>query len=256
MIAFYVVSILLMVNAVEYIWYPVKISDVVSTLGFQVDYAYASDNEGYLTISSHVTSNVHCGGAGNSYLVIILNDTIDGNEATKWEKIRYTQQFWGGSSCWSIFGSSTCCHMPTYGLIPFDSTIDTLYEEQLVYGCWDYRPYKCGDSCINFHGGNLYGWSSYKGLIRAEVRRNMSSEWAAIGTGNGCTVAQLTNYKITNIQVAYEPTITAPTTTEPTITAPTTTEPTTTAPTTTEPTITAPTTTEPTTTAPTTTEPT
>eukprot|EP01084_Bolivina_argentea_P183236 316228_1 len=135
---FVLLSFILICRSDEYKWYYVQVGDVASSSSRGTSWSYTSDTNGNLqyTAAGYVGG---CGSSAGAYLITFINDDIDGDTNTKWEKIRYTQQFWGETGCWSMLGSANGYGYGSIelGMIEFDINTDELILDNLNYGSWN-----------------------------------------------------------------------------------------------------------------------
>eukprot|EP01084_Bolivina_argentea_P183077 315973_1 len=190
----------------EYQWCMVQSSDVTSKQEKGVHSSFSSD--GNLVIDATIL-NRGCGGT-DSHIFAFISDDIDENEFTKWSRIKYTMQFWGSSSCWSILGDTV------YGFeIPFDGTFnsglhifdptqnDSIISNDLLYGNYSGQNRTCNNEPSNFWH-SLHEHTGYKGSITVEQRRDMNATTAAIGSGHSCSIPSITKIRYSDIQVAFQ----------------------------------------------------
>eukprot|EP01084_Bolivina_argentea_P209824 357337_1 len=178
-----------------YTWYPVKINHILSTDTVGVNYIYESDINGNVVIVSNITQN----SCAKSHIITYIDDNIDGSGSTKWDKIRYTQEYWGESQCWSILGDNKYGSVQVIsGLYGYNSSYDVIIDNKLLYGCWDGEAARCDTDSCNFWNGN----ETYKGSMTVQLRRNISHDMAGIGTGNSCVNSA--SHVIRLIEVGYD----------------------------------------------------
>eukprot|EP01083_Nonionella_stella_P081307 223879_1 len=187
-------SWILVLNGIPYEWYNVTESNIISILEVGVTRLTASSGpDQKFEIKERIT-NYGCGNYPESRVFVSISDDVDGDPFTKWDKIRYSIQFWGSSECWSLFGNKGYGRpWPTdfsMGLVEFDKDIDTIISNDLLYGSWNGED---AESTVYCDGGGSNFWSTvhgragYKGAIRIEQRRDMNASVAGIGGGYSCS---------------------------------------------------------------------
>eukprot|EP01084_Bolivina_argentea_P075865 137488_1 len=197
--------LILSVYSNEYRWYSVSVNDIISTTNLRVSGSYTQDsnNDGFLLVTATGIATDCVNPAG---LIIFINPFVVeeaiGIEQNEWQKIRYTQHFSGCASCWTVFGGRNAHRVPdVYGLIPYNSTFDTLIKDNLVKGTWIGQTNRCDNDASNhWHRNNGCG---SKGSLRVELRRNMSASHVGIGTGYDCGSIS-TSFKYSFIEVGYD----------------------------------------------------
>ncbi|XP_027047927.1 uncharacterized protein LOC113675531 [Pocillopora damicornis] len=174
-------------------WKRITKSWIDSALTGGVTLTYDEENNG-LTISGRVTSS-GCGSAPPSGALTLIKGC--------WTMIKYTQEFRGRSSCWSIFGDEWYGGLyisnTSTGLYPFNAKAGDVITDEYRMGlnshAFDGKTRRCDKLATNF-------WRSQKGLRRATVvlRRKPMAEKAGIFTGTSCGTP---TYKIRDIYVYF-----------------------------------------------------
>eukprot|EP01083_Nonionella_stella_P238315 835179_1 len=126
-----------------------------------------------------ITANIFefgCGSTQDTNVFAFISNGIDGNPYTKWDKIRYTMQFWGISACWSILGNTHYFRNDELkttggGLIEFDIAQDKVLTNTLFYGAWNGETIRCDGQPENFWIVTP-NFGGYRGAITVEQRRN------------------------------------------------------------------------------------
>eukprot|EP01084_Bolivina_argentea_P205327 350789_1 len=204
---FFVLSTLFLVSVINgETWYPVKETHIVGKSEFGVESIYSAGNSGNLVIDATI-KNSGCS-APESHIFAFISDAVDGNYLTHWSKIEYKMQFWGGSSCWSLFGNTHYGDFPdnlNAGIYEYD--VNSLHDfgiisEDLTYGSWNGETIACDNEDSNFWHGK-YG-SGYKGSITVQQRRDKNAFFAGIGSGHSCSSVNTAKVRFSNIRVAYE----------------------------------------------------
>jgi len=167
-------------------WHEITTDDIDNTLTIFTDLALYNDENNRLNIDATLKER-GCGGDQSSFAVYF--DDIDGQ---KWHSIDYTMEFVSGaSSCWSILGNTHYgdFEVDSLGIYEFDVTEgDDLIFSELSYGEWDDEIRRCDNELDNFF--HLKHGKGYKGYIRVEQRRDLSTSPAGIGSGYSCTVLE------------------------------------------------------------------
>eukprot|EP01084_Bolivina_argentea_P256074 431010_1 len=202
---------LILSDANQYRWYDVSVNDVISTRNDAISFSNTQDsnNNGFLLVSGAATT----GGCAWTYkdanLITYINNNIVeqaiGVETLPWNRIRYTQQFWGGTSCWSIFGEPINIgdgngRTFKYGLKSFNTTIDTVISNNIIAGSWIGQTYRCDNDASNHW--HINRGSGYKGSLRVELRRYENMTDVGIGTSFNCMSNP--SFKYSFIQVGYD----------------------------------------------------
>ncbi|MFA5431898.1 MAG: fibrinogen-like YCDxxxxGGGW domain-containing protein [Candidatus Paceibacterota bacterium] len=128
-------------------------------------------------------------GCGNpKYYQLLLKDLFP------WTKIRADYEFYGGHSCWGVFGSAA------YGIgsniITYQSGVDTIRSQVKMGGTngnnFDGITSRCDNEGANFwHGANDTGTRS----AQVVLRRNSMSSYAGISTGVSCSSGNGWSYR-------------------------------------------------------------
>eukprot|EP01083_Nonionella_stella_P165827 552720_1 len=196
---------IVLINSVEYRWCSVKTTDVEIKSHLGVDPSYSGDDN--LVIDATITSQ-GCGST-QSHIFASISDYFDNDILTQWVKIRYTTEFWGASSCWSLFGNTHYGHFAgdfESGLIEFNidlPTTDDIIQNELLYGSWKGETVTCNNEKSNFWH-SLHGVDGYKGSITVEQRRNTTVSHAGVGSGHSCSSPGVTKVRYSDIRVGYE----------------------------------------------------
>lgn len=175
-------------------WMKVPQSWIADSLSGGVTLTYSGGDNG-LTISGQVTS-YGCGHGSPSGALTLLKGY--------WTKIKYTQEFRGLASCWSVFGDNTKGGVSTgdhpTGLYSFnESAGDSISNEYYMGGNshkFDGNTTKCDNLLTNF-------WDNPNPSVRHAtliLRRRLTAEKAGIFTGTSCGTP---TYKIKNIFVQF-----------------------------------------------------
>ena len=182
-------------------WYDVASSDILTTSTRNVALDTSDDSNGHLVISA-ILQSLGCGNAlGANNFAVFFKDIF----VSSWDRIRFTMEFTGASSCWSILGDTRWGEfdVTSLGLYEFDvNDGDVVEAVDLEYGSWSGESERCDNAAFNFFHAyhEAIGQSEYRGYIEVEQRRNMSEEKAGLGSGYSCTqVGSMIRYK--DIQV-------------------------------------------------------
>jgi hypothetical protein len=192
-------------------WYDVSAEHITAKSESGVSSNYYNDGSGHLVIEADI-ENRGCGGP-ESHIFAFISDSVDGDELTRWTRIRYTMSFAGSSSCWSILGDTVYGDWPSNlqhtGLYEFNPkrvpavrNPDILIANNLKYGSWDGESVACDNEASNFwhpqHG------SGDKGSIRVEQTRDIRRFFhAGIGSGHSCSDVGTTKVTYSDIQVGF-----------------------------------------------------
>ncbi|CAH3026025.1 unnamed protein product, partial [Porites evermanni] len=170
-----------------------KVTAQAYTFRGGVTITYSDENNG-LAIFGQATSN-GCGGKQSGALTLIEG---------YWRKIKYTQEFRGVASCWSIFGDNwygrdSVSNHPT-GVHPFNASEGDFITNQYYMGgdshSFDGDPRRCDNDRTNF-------WDNPDRRVRyatVVLRRNLTEQKAGIFTGTSCGKPW---YKIRDIFVYF-----------------------------------------------------
>ncbi|XP_022789906.1 uncharacterized protein LOC111329459 [Stylophora pistillata] len=175
-------------------WTRVTLQWVKQTYEGGVTLSFTEENGG-LVISGQVT-RWGCG-SGKSPGALTL---IKGY----WTKIKYTQEFRGKASCWSIFGDNrygrTSIENKSTGVHSFDPSQGDYITNQYFMGgkshIFDGQTTKCNNLNTNF-------WRYDNSDVRyatVTIRRELNAENAGIFTGTSCGTP---TYKIKDIYVYF-----------------------------------------------------
>ncbi|CAH3152088.1 unnamed protein product [Pocillopora meandrina] len=159
-----------------------------------VTLTYTEENDG-LVISGQVTRYACGSGEPPGALTLIKG---------YWTRIKYTQEFRGKVTCWSIFGDNrygrTSVENKPTGVHPFNSSQgDSITNEYFMGGVshiFDGETTKCTGVNTNF-------WQNNNPSVRYAtviLRRELSAENAGIFTGTSCGTP---TYKIKDIYVYF-----------------------------------------------------
>lgn len=175
-------------------WMKVTQSWVMNTLSGGVSLTHSGGDSG-LKITGQVKS-YGCGKGPSSGALTLLKGY--------WTRIKYTQEFRGQASCWSIFGDNkrggtSLDNHPT-GLHPFNASAGDSITDQYFMGGdtheFDGNTSKCDNKATNF-------WRNTRRSLRyatVVLRRNLTAEKAGIFTGTSCGTP---SYTIKNIFVEF-----------------------------------------------------
>ncbi|KAL9962837.1 hypothetical protein ACROYT_G031982 [Oculina patagonica] len=175
-------------------WTRVTQSWIESTFKGGATLTYSEENNG-LVISGHMTS-YGCGSGGAPAILTYIKGY--------WTKIKYTQEFRGVASCWSIFGHdytgrNSVNNKPS-GLHPFDAAQgDSITNQHYMGGNsheFDGVTRKCNNLATNF-------WDNPNPSVRyatVTLRRQLTAEKAGIFTGTSCGTP---TFKIKDIYIYF-----------------------------------------------------
>ncbi len=154
--------------------------------------ATTSDNNGGLITTIAFTGPTGCGQGYRSYQ-LLLKDTIP------WTKIRADYEFYGGNSCWGVFGNGS--YNSGSNLIAFVLETDTIRNQVKMGGSagdnFDGINVRCDNETTNF-------WHGLQGDVtrsaQVVLRRNSMSSYAGLSTGAEC-VGYAYGFKYSNIYI-------------------------------------------------------
>ncbi|XP_078384235.1 uncharacterized protein LOC144666728 isoform X2 [Oculina patagonica] len=174
-------------------WIRITHSWIDSTLKGGATVTYSEVNNG-LVISGHMTS-YGCGSEEQPGILTYIKGY--------WTKIKYTQEFRGVSSCFSIFGDNwygrTSVNNEPIGVHPFNATQGDSITDQYNMGGnsheFDGILRRCDNTPANF-------WKNSASVRYATVilRRQLTAEKAGIFTGTSCGTP---TFKIKDIYVLF-----------------------------------------------------
>ena len=184
-----------------YAWQDVLLSDVLSTPYRGMDRRLSEDEQGKLIVEGTVLRGYEGCGGPNSYLAVFIDD---GAFVTPWERIRYTMEFEGASSCWSILGNTGRGAFESdgiYSLGVYENDVNII-NNNLRYGSWSGESWRCDNLDANFFHPD-HGQSGDKGWIRVEQGRDLSADQAGFGVGLSCTITDVgdTKVRFSDIQI-------------------------------------------------------
>src|SRR4030042_2182806 len=136
-----------------------------------------TDANGGLINTITITGGLDCN--SKSYQML-LKDTIP------WTKIRADYEFYGGNSCWGVFGNGS--FGPTSNLIPYQSGTDIIRNQVKMGGSagdnFDGINTRCDNETTNF-------WHANQGNVtrsaQTVLRRDSMSSYAGLQNGVACT---------------------------------------------------------------------
>ncbi|XP_048587709.1 uncharacterized protein LOC116614608 [Nematostella vectensis] len=166
-------------------WQIVTRNDIQRITRYGVTVTESKDRRGGVVVSGQVTI-FGCGRTPYSALHILIRG--------EWTQIRYTHEFYGAASCWSIFGRGS-------NLEVFDETKgDAIFDQLHMNNKNNNNAFDGKDKRCDNNAGNFWHIHNGQGLRRATVmlRRNTAKELAGIVTTTSCGIPR---YVIKNIYV-------------------------------------------------------
>ncbi|XP_032242110.2 uncharacterized protein LOC116620492 [Nematostella vectensis] len=167
-------------------WQIVTRNDIQRITRNGVTVTESTDGRGGVVVSGQVTMDGSGCGNPDSALQILIRG--------EWTQIRYTQEFYGAASCWSIFGRGS--NLEVFDETKGDAIFDQLHMNNKNNNtAFDGKDQRCDNDADNF-----WHTQNGQGLRRATVmlRRNTAKELAGIVTTTGCGTPR---YVIKNIYV-------------------------------------------------------
>jgi len=178
-----------------YAWQDVLKSDVLRDDEIGMDLRLSEDAQGKLIVEGTVRPGYEgCGlnPEDGSFFAVFIDD---GAFVTPWERIRYTMEFEGASSCWSILGNTEKGAFQSGGVytLGVDESEVNIINNNLRYGSWSGESSRADNVDANFFSGG-HGKSGDKGWIRVEQGRDLSAAEAGFGVGLSCSITTVSTY--------------------------------------------------------------